>query len=471
MTALRVATATFAALLLIIAPLAPARAERLLTVVAGNSTIVPSPGLKRVAVGNSTVVGVVPAGNQLVINGKAPGKSTVSLWMTKGRIDYAVVVTESTLDTVTQVLRQAIDEPGVVVSETGNAILITGRVSTVNEGQRLADIVSRFQSFAHDGHFTIINSVMVGNPLGDLRKSLANDSATAGANIESDGKGNLVVSGSVHDRTDAEKVLERVRSSAGAYLAADGKIIDRLTTETTTQIAIKVSILEVDKTGLRQLGIRLQGATPNPNQPGTYTIGAPSFVGIEGPSVQNPGRALTIAPFFRLTQLAPTLDLIINEGHARILSSPDLVTTPGREASFLVGGEIPYAYSTGLGQVSIVFKEYGVKLRITPVLLGNGTVETKIEPEVSDLDFTDGIQLNGFVVPALKTSRLSTDVITHAGDSVIMGGLLRRIEMRNINKIPLLGDLPILGKLFRSTQYQQNDSDVVFVMTPDVIVR
>ncbi len=87
-------------------------------------------------------------------------------------------------------------------------------------------------------------------------------------------------------------------------------------------------------------------------------------------------------------------------------------------------------------------------------MLGNGEVETKINPEISDLDFTNGISLGGFVVPALKESKLSTDVITKAGESIVMGGMLRRIDTKNFTKIPLLGDLPILGKLFRSTRYQ-----------------
>ncbi|MHB8230101.1 MAG: type II and III secretion system protein family protein, partial [Vulcanimicrobiaceae bacterium] len=108
---------------------------------------------------------------------------------------------------------------------------------------------------------------------------------------------------------------------------------------------------------------------------------------------------------------------------------------------------------------------------VTPTLLGNGSVETKIAPEVSDLDFQDGVQISGFTIPALKESKLSTDVITQPGESIIMGGMLRHLQQRNIQKIPLLGDLPILGKLFRSTSYQDQRSDVVFVMTPEIITR
>ena len=162
---------------------------------------------------------------------------------------------------------------------------------------------------------------------------------------------------------------------------------------------------------------------------------------------------------------------MLTQGHARILSSPDLVAMPGKEATFLVGGQIPIPVSNGLGTVSIVFKDYGVNLDITPSLLGNGKIETQINPEISDLDFGDGLQLNGYTVPALKTSRIKTDVITNDGESIVMGGLLRRVETKNLTKIPLLSDIPILGKLFTSTAYQNSNTDVVFVMTPTVVTK
>jgi pilus assembly protein CpaC len=132
---------------------------------------------------------------------------------------------------------------------------------------------------------------------------------------------------------------------------------------------------------------------------------------------------------------------------------------------------LPAPLASGPQQIAIAYKDFGVQLKVLPTLLGDGGVETLISPEVSDLDFADGVNLNGFVVPALKTSRLSTDVITKAGESIVLGGLLRRIEQRTIDKIPLLGDLPILGKLFRSTRYQSQQTDVVFVMTPEILTR
>jgi len=148
-----------------------------------------------------------------------------------------------------------------------------------------------------------------------------------------------------------------------------------------------------------------------------------------------------------------------------------LVTLPGKEADFLVGGQIPIPVSNGLGTVTIEYKDYGVQLKVTPILLGDGSIDTKIAPEISDLDFADGINLNGFVVPAFKTSQLSTEVITQSGDSIVMGGLLRRVEQKSVQKIPLLADIPILGALFRDVSYQKQDTDVVFVMTPTVVTK
>jgi pilus assembly protein CpaC len=295
--------------------------------------------------------------------------------------------------------------------------------------------------------------------------------------IDPDGQGNVIVSGRVHDRADAQQIIERAQGLAGPYLSSTGKVIDRITTETNSQIDIKVYVLEVDKSFLNNLGIQLQGGqlTQTASSTGsvatTVNYGSPNFIYLENGLAGSGSSGLKVGQFVRTTLLAPTLQLLIQQGHGRILSSPDLVTLPGQNATFLVGGELPIPYSSGLGQTSILYKTFGVKLDVTPSILGNGAIDTKIIPEISDLDFADGVQLNGFTVPALKTSKLSTEVITRSGEAIVMGGLLRRVEQRTITKIPLLGDLPILGKLFRSTNYQNNDSDVVFIMEPTIITR
>ena len=445
---------------------------KVLAIATGHSTVVNVDSLSRVAVGDAKIAGVVPIGtSQLVINGKHPGRTTIEVWAGGQRLAYDVTVVDQNVDSLAAMLRTTINEPSVTVVDFDHSLVARGTVDNIEQFQRVEDLLARFAPLVKAEGFAVVDAVTVKLPFGDLQKALVSIPNTSQLRLDADAKGNVIVSGNVTDRTTAESVLDRVRGLAGPYLTVDGKVIDRLAVSTVSQIDVKVYVLEIDDTGLKNLGLSLQGANPDPNLPGVLDYGNPVFLFAEGAGSNAAGKALTIAPFFRQTRLAPTLSLILNTGHARILSQPNLVTLNGQKADFLVGGQVPYAYSTGLGQTSIVFKDYGVKLEVTPTLLGNGGVDTKIAPEVSQLDFADGIQQNGFTIPALKTSRLSTDLVTQPGESIVMGGLLQHVEQRDIIKIPLLGDLPIIGKLFRSVQYQSKKTDVVFVMTPEVITR
>ena len=436
----------------------------------GQSVVVATPRLTRVAVGDGKIAGVLPVGNsEIVINGRAAGRTTLLVWAGGGRRTFDVIVTEQTMDSLRAMLQGAINDPDIHVDAYDRSVVLNG---TVDNGERLAhlaDVVAHFEPVAAAEKYTVVNAVTVAKPLGPLQTELAAAPATAGVRVDRDAKGNLIVSGQVQDRSTAEGVLSRVRALAGPYLAADGKVIDRIETVTISQVDVKVYILEVDETALRQLGVNLQSAIFHPD--GSYTLAGPQFTPVENPTWPGSSKGFTVQSFFRNITLAPTVNLLINNGHAKLLSSPDLVTLPGKQADFLVGGQIPIPYAAGPQQIAIAYKDFGVKLVVTPTILRDGSVETVIAPEVSDLDFQDGVSLNGFVVPALKTSKLSTDVITHSGESIVMGGLVRRQEQRFVDKIPGLGDLPILGKLFRSTRYQASQTDVVFVMTPEILTR
>jgi pilus assembly protein CpaC len=331
----------------------------------------------------------------------------------------------------------------------------------------LSDILDRFDTVAKAQRYSVVNAVTLAHPLGSLQQDIRNIPGASSIRVDPDGHGNVIVSGHVRDFATEQAILARARGIAGPYLSSEGKLIDRISTDTNSQIDIKLYVLEVDETAAKSIGVQLQSAIFTPG--GTYTIGGPSYPVVEQP--QSPGGALRVGPFFRTITLAPTLNLLLQQGHARMLSAPDLVTTPGNEATFLVGGQIPIPFATGLGQVSIVYKDFGVQLKVTPTVLGNGAVQAVIAPDISDLDFQNGVTQNGFVIPALRESRLSTSVVAQPGESIVMGGMVRKVESRLINKVPLLGDIPILGKLFRSVNYQLNQSDVVFIMTPEVITR
>ena len=386
---------------------------------------------------------------------------------------YELTVTEQQLDDLAQMLRSAISAPGVQIVSFDHSIVVRGTVSDGAQFQQISDIIARFDSVMKEQNAVLVNAVTIAQNLGNLQRAIANIPGATDIRVDPDGKGNVIVSGNATDAVTAQAILDRARGFAGPYLASNGQLIDRLNSISNSQIDIKVYVLEVDKTAQSNLGVSLQSATFTGFSSGvpSYTLGQPSFPVVESPSSVGSGLGFTIQPFFRTITLAPTLNLMMQEGHAKVLSSPNLVTSPGQKATFLVGGEIPVVTSTGLGAVNVQYQPYGVQLNVTPDILGNGSVHAVVAPEISRLDYANAVVVSGFTIPALLVSKLSTDVITRPGESIILGGLVNRLEMKTVSKIPLLSSIPILGKLFTSTAYQNQQSDVVFVMTPEIVTR
>jgi Flp pilus assembly secretin CpaC len=441
-----------------------------ISLASGRSTTIDAPGLTRVAVGDGRIAGVVPVGtSQVIIDAKAPGHTTLIVWTRSGRHDYDITVTEQTLDDLAQMLRVSLGE-NLTIEPIGRALIVKGVVSDQGQANHIADVLDRFNSFAKNEHYDIVDAVTVTQPLNTIQSTLAKSADARDVRVDYDNKGNVIVSGRVKDRVAAEGVLQRVRMMSGASLAADGKVIDRLVLDVTQQVDTRVYVLEVTKSFAQQLGIRLQSATITPQ--GTVQYSTPSFPLFNyPPGATTYGAAFGKGKFVSATFLAPTLDAILSSGDTRVLSSPSLMTMPGMAASFLVGGEIPYIVPSGLGTVNVSWKEYGVKLNLTPTILADGSVDTKITPEISDLDYQDAVTVAGYTLPAFTTSRITTDVVTKPGESIMMAGLLRHQSLRTIQKIPGLSSIPVLGQLFQSTSYQNNDTDVVFVMTPEVVSR
>jgi Flp pilus assembly secretin CpaC len=451
----------------------PADQITLLSIQSGHSALLKAEGLTRVAVGDGRIAGAVPIGtSQVVINGKAPGHTTIFIWAGGTRQTYEVTVTAQELDDVAQMLRSAIFAPGIQVVSFDHSIVVRGTVGDGAQFQQINDIVSRFQPVLKEQDAVLVNAVTIQQNLAGLQRAIANIPGASDIRVDPDGKGNVIVSGNATDAVTAQAILDRARGLAGPYLASNGQLIDRLNSLNNSQIDIKVYVLEVDKTAQSNLGVSLQSATFTPAiGPNTYSLGGPSFPVVEQYSQPGSGAGFTIQPFFRTITLAPTLNLLMQEGHAKVLSSPNLVTSPGQKATFLVGGEIPVVTSTGLGAVNVQYQPYGVQLNVTPEILGNGSVHATVAPEISRLDYANAVIVSGFTIPALLVSKLSTDVVTRPGESIVLGGLVNRLEMKTISKIPLLSSIPILGKLFTSTAYQNQQSDVVFVMTPEIITR
>jgi pilus assembly protein CpaC len=163
------------------------------------------------------------------------------------------------------------------------------------------------------------------------------------------------------------------------------------------------------------------------------------------------------------------LELAEQDGRATILAEPTLTALSGETASFLAGGEFPIPVSQSLGSVSIEYKQYGVGLAFTPTVLEDGRISMRVRPEVSELTDQGSIRLNNFQVPALTTRRAETTVELGSGQSFMIGGLLRNTGNNSVDKAPWLGDLPVLGALFRSNSFRRQETELVIIVTPYLV--
>jgi pilus assembly protein CpaC len=173
--------------------------------------------------------------------------------------------------------------------------------------------------------------------------------------------------------------------------------------------------------------------------------------------------------FGTLDFLAAKLQALQNRGEAKLLARPTLVTTDGGTAHFLAGGEIPIPIQQALGQTTIMWKEFGVRLEVQPSLLGDGRVALTVKPEVSSLDFTNGLKQGSFTVPALRTRRADTQVVLGASETLMLGGLMNAEQSRGYDMLPGLGDVPVLGELFKSRSFQDNQSELAIMVTPRLL--
>jgi len=160
------------------------------------------------------------------------------------------------------------------------------------------------------------------------------------------------------------------------------------------------------------------------------------------------------------------------KGVVQVLSQPNVVAANGRQASFLAGGEFPFPVSSGLAgnqTISITFKEYGVRLNFIPTITPRGTIRLQVAPEVSSLDFTNAVEISGFEIPAIDTRKVQTEVELADGQSFVIGGLLDDRDTESYLKIPFLGDIPILGKFFQSMQKTRTNTELIVIVTPEIV--
>jgi pilus assembly protein CpaC len=284
----------------------------------------------------------------------------------------------------------------------------------------------------------------------DLRDMFPRDSIT----VITRGK-TVILSGRVRTAEAAARAVEVAAASGFA-------VLDNMSAPTARQVLLSVQVAEVDRSVAKQLSAQLRAMNPeefafNRSEKTIESIseGVLSFFLLDG-----------------IAQLDATIRFLKTRGLFKSLAEPNLLTLPGKPASFLAGGEFPYPVVRGSGEsqnVTIIFKEFGVRLLFTPFITNSGVIRLKVSPEVSSLDFANGLRLGGFLVPTVLTRRADTEVELREGQFLAIAGLTSNDVRQNKSKIPILGDIPLIGSLFGSSDTRQSRTELLVIVTPRLI--
>lgn len=330
----------------------------------------------------------------------------------------------------------------------------TTRVTVYGEGKKLVGIFD----------------VEVGYETARIAAELRRRFPHAALNVTSI-NGRLMLTGDAPDGVVADKAMTVVRQ-----FAADA--INSVNVSSPQQVMLEVRFIEISRNAGRDLGVQWKvfsnGVQANIGSRLTNPVVTP-----EAPAASVAAGVLSgLSPYGfllgRMINGGTTVDVMINaleqKGVVRSLAEPNLVALSGDTASFLAGGEFPIPVPGGaFGQITIEYKRYGVGLAFTPTVLAGGLINLKIEPEVSQLDPSNTVQVAGLAVPPLIVRRASTTIELRDGQSFAIGGLLQNVGTTDQQQLPWLGDVPVLGALFRSASYQKNETDLAIIVTPRLV--
>ena len=383
----------------------------------GRGELITVPGtMADVFVANETIADVqVKSQRQLYVFGKSGGETTVYASNAAGDVIWSANVrVGSNLDSIPQMLTLAMPEADIAVATMGtNTVLLTGTVAAPE------------------------------------------------------------------DAAEAERLVQ-------AFVGEEMNVISRLKMATPLQVNLQVRFAEVSRSLVRAIGTNLAsfdgtggfkfGVTTGRSPFPQYAPGGGAFTGVseatEGTSVVTGIEGgTTIAGLGRFLglDLAGALDLAERNGLLTTLAQPNLTALSGETAEFLAGGEFPIPISQGLGTTAIEYRKFGVSLAYTPTVLANGRISIRVRPEVSELSSQGAVTLGGFQVPALTVRRAETTVELGSGQSFMIAGLMSNSAQSTIDKAPGVGDIPILGNLFRSRQFRKGETELVIVVTPYLV--
>jgi pilus assembly protein CpaC len=304
---------------------------------------------------------------------------------------------------------------------------------------------------------------------------------TGGSRIKVSASGGQVILGGIAvDAVEADRAISVAKS-----MVKGSDIVNAIVVGPSQQVMLKVQFLEASRDGQRELGVNWYGANKAGTRGASSGLGQPNVgtTPVSGVSIIQSAGALASAgttPFgvvlANLVNNGTKIDVMVSaletKGLVRRLAEPNLVALSGDTARFLAGGEfpVPILAGTGTGATpSIEFKKFGVSLAFTPTVLSRGLINMRIAPEVSELDPAAGVTIQGTTVPGLVTRNAQTTVELRDGQSFAIAGLLQNRNVRTIDQLPWVGTVPVLGSLFRSSAYQNHESDLVIIVTPHLV--
>lgn len=409
-------------------------------IMAGHSRVLDLPAaVKRVSVGKEAIADVVVINpRQLYVNAQQVGSTNISLWDARDRLlaVYEVRVVRD-LSVLKEQLYQVLPHEPVEVREMQGTVVLSGRVSSL-QAKEQAEALAK--------------ALVPGKELADglYRVYADKGSGQAGAG----GK-----------RTD-----ERLAS----HLLEDKWVTSLLEVGGNQQVNIRVRFAEVKRDVTRRLKVNLGAFNPTGTDFIFSTLGGLIFpirdtggnvIGSTSPTSANVTGGFGIGG----GKMRGALDVLSQNQLAKILAEPTLTCISGQEADFLAGGEFPVPVPQQNNTVTIEFKKFGVQLGFRPEVLKSGNIRMNVAPEVSEMDFQIAVVIQGFTVPGLKTRRAKTQLEVKDGESFVIAGLFRDDINHQVAKLPLLGDIPILGALFRSTEFQNNQTELLIEVTPEVV--
>lgn len=299
---------------------------------------------------------------------------------------------------------------------------------------------------------------------------------------------NIALTGDVSSSSAVNKALKIVDEFVSPSIASNTskdaaiytpKVLNLMQVSTGQQVMLRVRVGEIRRTALKNLGMNLQVVKDGANT--IFNLGTGSgvdaLIGTGGgaigpfPTSSDSQGVSTFAQNVGSAQVSAMLEALEQNGLFKLLAEPNLISLSGEQSKFLAGGEIPIPVASGLDTVTIEYKEFGVSVNFTPYVLSENRIRISVAPEVSELDFTNGVNLQGStsIIPAINTRRAQTTVELAPGESFMIAGLISDKMSNTIDQVPGVGEIPILSALFRSTAFQREESELVLAVTPYLV--